>query len=422
MYQKTRNCARFVMMIVLTITLMPLQRHLRVESARAEKSADFSLVSELNILWAQWDPADFLQQIGNLYKTETGISINVIQEPWGTFADRFFANMVAHSTDYDMVIGDSQWLGQSTTQGYYVNLTDFLTNEGIKETVTEATLTHYGEYPTGSSTYWSYPTEGDALGWAYRKDYFESPDEKATFQNMYGYPLDVPKTYQQLSDIARFFTRPQKDFYGVAIYTQKDYDAITMGFESVLFSWGARWQNPQTNEVLGIINSPKAVEAAQFYRELFTNCHPPDLDNAFYLETNDAYIHNRVALVMNYFAFFPALVDTATNPFTENTGFFANPSGPYGDQHTALGGQGISIISFISPERQQAAKDFIKWFAQQDIQAKWAELGGFTCNINVLKSDAFLTATPFNPAFAQSMEFVMDFWNIPQYTLLLDVT
>ena len=60
----------------------------------------------------------------------------------------------------------------------------------------------------------------------------------AAFKTEYGYDLAVPTTWAQLMDIAKFFTQPDKNLYGVAIYTQKDYDAITMGFENVMFSWG----------------------------------------------------------------------------------------------------------------------------------------------------------------------------------------
>ena len=81
----------------------------------------------------------------------------------------------------------------------------------------------------------------------------------------------------------------------------------------------------------------------------------------------------------------------------------------------ALGGQGMSVINYISDERKQASLDFIEWFAQEDVQLKWAELGGYTCNANVLESDAFLNATPFNPAFAETMTIVQDFWNVPPY-------
>jgi multiple sugar transport system substrate-binding protein len=134
-------------------------------------------------------------------------------------------------------------------------------------------------------------------------------------------------------------------------------------------------------------------------------------------------ISGLVAMSMNYFAFFPALVNPGTNPnYADKMGFFANPAGPNGDRGAALGGQGMSVISFISPERQQAALDFIEWFAQEEVQAKWAELGGYTCNSNVLESEAFLNANPYNPAFAETMTFVKDFFNIPPYGQLLEVS
>jgi multiple sugar transport system substrate-binding protein len=82
----------------------------------------------------------------------------------------------------------------------------------------------------------------------------------------------------------------------------------------------------------------------------------------------------------------------------------------------------MSVIGYISKERQQASLDFIKWFAQDKVQARWAELGGYTCNVKALKSDAFLKSQPYNPAFAQTMNMVKDFWNIPSYGPLLSST
>jgi multiple sugar transport system substrate-binding protein len=388
----------------------------------AEEAVDTSGVEEINILWAQWDPADYLQVIGNMYEDETGIKVNIVQEPWGTFYDRAFTEFAAGGDTFDGVVGDSQWLGQGAVQGHYVNMTDFLVGEGIADTVTPATLTYYGEYPSASGQYWGFPTEGDADGWAYRQDLFEDPDEMAAFEAEYGYPLAAPETYDQLADIAKFFTRPDDGLYGVAIYTQKDYDAITMGVENTFFTYGADWKDPETNEVMGIVNSPKAVEALEMYRDLYECCQVPGLSNAFYNETNQAFINGQAAMAMNYFAFFPALASPDINPYAETTGFFPNPKGPYGDQAAALGGQGLSIVSYASPEQQEGMKDFIRWFAQEDIQAEWAALGGYTCNTAVLQTDEFLQATPFNPAFAETMTFVKDFWNIPEYAQLLEVT
>lgn len=378
-------------------------------------------VTELKIIWAQWDPANYLQQMGQLYEQEKGIKVTIIQEPWGTFGDRFFTAMAAKSTEWDGVVGDSQWLGTGATSGYYMDMTQFLTSKGIDKTVTPATLASYGEYPTGSGTYWAYPTEGDADGWAYRKDLFEDPEEMAAFKAKYGYDLAVPKTYKEFMDIAQFFTRKDAGLYGVGIYTQKDYDAMTMGVENVMFPYGGAWQNAN-NEVLGVVNSTQNIEAVQYYKDLYDCCQAPGLSNAFFQETNDAFTSGKAAMIMNYFAFFPALTNPATNPHAANTGFFPNPAGPRGDRGAALGGQGLSVINFISDERKQAMLNFIEWFATEPNQAKWAELGGYTCNINVLQSDTFIKAQPYNPAFAETMTFVKDFWNIPVFGELLQVT
>ena len=64
-------------------------------------------------------------------------------------------------------------------------MTEFLVGEGIADTVTEATLTYYGEYPSASGRYCGLPTEGDADGWAYRKDLFEDTVEIAAFEAEY---------------------------------------------------------------------------------------------------------------------------------------------------------------------------------------------------------------------------------------------
>jgi multiple sugar transport system substrate-binding protein len=393
------------------------------EAAPAEEEAapaeeEMAAVDELTILWAQWDPADYLQEVGNLYEQETGIKVNVVQEPWGSFLTLFNSEMAAQGTSYDMVVGDSQWLGANATQGNYIELTDFMNENGLTDSVTPATLQYYGEYPPGSGTYWAYPTEGDANGWAYRMDLFEDPDEMAAFEAEYGYPLAVPETMEQLMDIAKFFTRPDEGLYGAAIYTQVDYDALVMGFQNMLFSFGADWSDENFNPE-GVINSPEAVAALEFYRELYECCQPPGMSNAFFAEVNDAVISGQAVMGMNYYAFFPALSNPEINPYAEDTGYFVNPAGPGGEQFAALGGQGISVISHIDEERQQASLDFIKWFGTDEVQQEWGALGGYSANKQVLADPAFLEQTPYNAPFAETMGMVKDFYNIPIYDPLL---
>lgn len=371
---------------------------------------------QLTIFWAEWDPANYLQELVNEYEKETGVKVVVETTPWADFQTKAFTEFNAKGSAYDMVVGDSQWLGAASEGGHYVELTDFIKEHKVLETMAPATVKYYSEYPGNGGRYWSIPTEGDAVGWSYRKDWFEDPKEKEAFKAKYGYELAVPKTWKEMTDIAEFFNRPNENRYGIAIYTQNQYDGLAMGVENALFSYGAELGDYSTYKVDGILNSDKAVAALENYRKLF-DYTPPGWTNAFFVENNQAITENLAAMSMNYFAFFPSLLNEASNPNAKNTGFFANPAGPGGDQFAALGGQGISIVSY-SNNKEEAMK-FLEWFIKDDTQKKWAELGGYTCNKAVLESEAFQNATPYNKAFYETMFKVKDFWAVPEYAELL---
>ena len=374
------------------------------------------LAQELTIFWAEWDPANYLQELVNQYEAETGVKVTVETTPWGDFQTKAFTEFNAQGSAYDMIVGDSQWLGAASEAGHYVDLTDFVKENGVLEKMAPATMKFYAEYPGNSGKYWSIPAEGDAVGWAYRKDWFEDPAEMEAFKAKYGYDLAPPTTWAQLLDIAEFFHRPDQNRYGVAIYTDNSYDGLVMGVENALFSYGAELGDPSTYQVDGILNSDKAVAALDAYRKLY-GFTPPGWSKTFFVENNQAITENLAAMSMNYFAFFPALVNPATNPNAANTGFFANPAGPDGDQFAALGGQGISIVSYS--ENQEEAFKFLEWFIRDDVQKRWAELGGYTAHAKTLESEEFRKATPYNEAFFQTMFKVKDFWAVPEYAELL---
>ena len=123
-------------------------------------------------------------------------------------------------------------------------------------------------------------------------------------------------------------------------------------------------------------------------------------------------------MAMNYFAFFPGVVSEETNALShDKSGFFIAPAGPKG-HYISIGGQGMSVSAYS--KNQDVAKQYMKWFMQKPVQEKWAQLGGFTPHKEVLQSDAFKQATPFNAAFAESFPYLRDFWAVPEYAELLE--
>jgi multiple sugar transport system substrate-binding protein len=228
----------------------------------------------------------------------------------------------------------------------------------------------------------------------------------------------VPEKWSQLKDIAEFFTRPEEGLYGLSMWSEKYYDAMTMNFERILWAYGGDIGHSQTYSVKGILNSDEGIEALKFRKDL-QKFNPPNWSNSYFTEANNAFSEGKVAITENFFAFFPDLIDKTKNPYSEVTGFFANPEGPKG-RFASLGGQGLSVIGYS--KKKDLTFKYLEWFAREDVQEKWAELGGYTCNVNVLNSQKFLSATPYNPAFKESMGMIKDFWSVPEYAELLAVS
>ena len=376
----------------------------------------------ITIHWAQWAPADYLQKLCEGFTEETGIKVIVEQTPWETFVQKYNVEMIARSDAWDIIIGDSQDLGNMADSGHYVDLTDFFNDNGLAEKFTEASIVAYAEYPANSGKYFGIPAEGDCLGWAYRKDLFDDAANQKAFMDKYGYKLDVPADWDQMLDIAEFFHDPDNGFYGISIYGDNGYDSLVMFAEQLIWTYGGDLGDYATGQVLGILNTPESADGMKMYKELYQYV-PPAFNDAFFVKANDAFTAGIVPMTCNYYAFLPALANSATNPYADGTGYFACPpqKGRDGEvrQFSALGGQGASVVSYS--KKQDLAMKWMEWFIRDDVQMDWARLGGYSCSKTVLESEEFLNAAPQNPAFAESLNIMKDFWSHPDYGELMEI-
>jgi multiple sugar transport system substrate-binding protein len=255
------------------------------------------------------------------------------------------------------------------------------------------------------------------MGWAYRKDWFNDPAEKAAFKKKYGKELAVPETWDELKNISEFFTRPAQKRYGNVLVTGRGYDDIVMGFEQILYAFGGSWGDARSLKVHGMLDSADAVKGLEFFKTLIKSA-PPGGTKLGYGEALEPFVNNSSAMLMNYFAFFPDLA----KKMGDKVGFFAMPKNGT-RRFASLGGQGFSVSTKVAAPQQELAKKFIAWFHEKSTQEEWVKKpGGFTANASILKSKEFAAASPYNPAFAASMDIVQDFWNLPVYNELIAST
>jgi multiple sugar transport system substrate-binding protein len=375
--------------------------------------------NELTLCWAAWDPANALVELSKDFEAQSGIKMNFEFVPWPNFADRMLNELNSGGQLCDLLIGDSQWIGGSAENGHYVKLNDFFAAENISmDDFAPATVYAYSTWPKGTPNYYALPAMGDANGWFYRKDWFARPEIQAAFKEKYGRDLGEPKTQKELLEIAQFFQGREIDgqtVYGASIFTERGSEGITMGATGALYAWGFKYENtPGKYDMEGAVNSPAAVEALEFYKELYKTGTPPGYDNAYMEQSLDAFKSGQVAMAMNWFAFFPGLY-ADPNTGGDKIDFFVNP--PQNVAASTLGGQGLSVVSYT--DNMDGALAYVKWFAQPDVQAKWWSMGGYSCHNSVLNDPGFKDSAPFAGDFLEAMSGVQDFWQEPAYASLL---
>ena len=373
---------------------------------------------ELTLCWAAWDPANALVELSKDFEKQSGITMKYEFVPWPNFADRMLNELNSGGKLCDLLIGDSQWIGGSAENGYYVKLNDFFDKEGIKMSdFAPATVYAYSTWPKGTPNYWALPAMGDANGWFYRKDWFARPELQAEFKAKHNRDLAPPKTWDELKEVAEFFQGREIDgqkVYGAAIFTERASEGITMGATSALYPYGFKYENtPGKYDMEGAVNSEDAVKGLEMYKALYKCCTPPGYNDSYMGEGLDAFKSGQVAMMMNWFAFMPGMAKD--EKVGDKTGFFVNPSQKIAA--STLGGQGISVVA--NTDNKDGALEYIKWFAQPEVQKKWWSLGGYACHNAVLNDPGFKDSQPFAAQFLEAMGGVQDFWQEPAYASLL---
>jgi multiple sugar transport system substrate-binding protein len=359
---------------------------------------------ELTILWFAWQPCEALGELSKMYEGAT-VTVNCV--PIAEWYNTTFTDFAAQG-GADLVIMDSQWIGEAVTGGHVMDLTDFMAENIEVDDYVPAALSAYGEYPPGSQKYYGVAIEGDTQMLVYRKDLFEQAG------------FEPPKTWTELLKQAQYFKETADDGVdnGYATFwcgAVACYDQMATVWNQMAWSFGGELWDPTTYQIEGVLNSPENLAALEFAQELFKT-GPDGAANFSFDETVGAVCSGSIAMTTIWFGFGPAFLDSASCAQADNLAFGIVPGEK--EHVISLGGMGISVSAYT--QNPDAALDYIKWVQSEDIQLEWAKLGGFSARKSVLASDTFINATPYNPAFAESYLLVKDFWNLPEYAALLE--
>jgi len=291
---------------------------------------------------------------------------------------------------YKSTLGQEQGLRKGTWDIAHIN-TDWIC-EAYKNNAVES-LTPWlkkqspEDYPNGWSdsllslqnfddNIFGLPFHGGPECLIYRKDLFNSPKEKKNFQKLFGRKLEVPKTWEELQNISRFFYRPADNIYGTAFALYPDGHNTVFDFCLQLWSHGGSLldENGKIN-----INTKTAKKALTFYRQILRDDKAvhPECKKFDSVQSGKAFANGEIAIMVNWFGF-ASMSEVLTNSKVKGKVDVAEiPSGFIGN------GLSLNVYWLYAigkgSKNKQVAYDFISFAVNKSNDKLLTLNGGIGC-------------------------------------------
>jgi len=257
---------------------------------------------------------------------------------------------------------------QYVKNGWYEDLTPYVNNP-------ELTSPDYDYADFSPSVIESLSKEGKLLGLPILVDCFGVWYLREVFEQK---GLTSPKTFDELTEVAKALHDPDNNFYGVVARGKAS--ASVSVFSGYLHNFGADWF---TNG-LPSVNSPEAVAAYEYYGSLLRNYGPPGVVNMGSGDTFAVFGEGNVGMYVDGGSFLPFFKDTKVEG---KIGFMPFPAGKL-NTPTAYS-YGIAMSS--QANKKEVAWYFIQWLTKKDISLELQLAGNGSGRNSAWTDPTFMT-------------------------------
>jgi len=393
----------------------------------ASLGAASAAADDITIRWAlhPGEEADaVINYFAPLYEEETGIQVIGEILPPDQLRDRMAIEAIGGTGRWDMGYHSPGWFGSFVD--HVVDLTPMIEEHGFDVSAyPELVVESHMRSEARPGEYIALPTTPAAPMLIARQDFFDHPDEQAAFEEEYGRPLEIPATFEEMREVAAFFTRDAGETVAGETLDSSLHgwaDALGAGsgvarsFIVMLYSTGLQgWDENYEPD----LDHPILIEVADYFVDMATNYAPREAQSWDFLEGLSYFRDGRLAMATMW----PQGVGTVEDPEGAAAGNVAYQPLPVWEDNLAgyeqgtpfLGGGGVFI--FDTPQAEEAFK-FLKWMLQ-DNEIEWAEQSMQFSREAHFADERLRSLEPyyadFLPAYEQTLESVFIRQGIPEY-------
>lgn len=334
-------------------------------------------------------PLEALDEVKGEFEEETGVEVVIEQLGHEEVIERTTADFAGQTGTYDLILNPHREIGRLVANGWIQPLDEFMNDPALRDPAfsPEGTFVNQ-EWFEETSVYegqtYGLPFHQISMYLWWRYDLLEHPDERAAFEERYGYELPAPPvTWDEYRDVAEFFTRPagetlagetlDRDFYGNVVQGGR-HVASWYWWLNVLYTFGGREMQLERGDQADApvtVNAPEAVESLEFAVELL-EFSPPGSTTYTWDEAQAAQQQDIAALGIQWDDATAAVEDPNESVVAGRMAYSGTPIG----REKATQIEGWSYFIPATSEKPELAWLFIQWAMGQEPQVAQMLNGG----------------------------------------------
>lgn len=351
-----------------------------------------------------------LENLKRQFEQMIGTKINQRAFSIDRLHEEALRNAARKTSRYDIIAIDLPWIGEFAEKGILLPLDSLFDTERLDPADFHTAgwqAVHWGAHPYGV------PSQTTPELLFYRKDIFAQAG------------IEPPATTQEVLNAARMLHKPAQGFHGIAWNAARgtalghqfmmacaDFGQPMLNLEPIAGGFDANTAG--RDDIVATIDTPLALEAAEYLRALL-EFSPPDILSMSWYERVRPYAAGKIAMAYGYTLLAPYFELDAGSPAHGNTGYLPHPAGPHGRPVAPVGGYAMGIPANLPEDRRAAAAEALIAFTSPEAQKLYIQNGSRTAPRYSVGADPEVRrlSTIFEAVDAMSWRDELQFWPRP---------